>query len=40
MGTCDRHDYYTEKKRAFEKLATQLKLILSQSKGNVVSLRG
>jgi len=40
VGTYDQHDYYNEKKRAFEKLATQLKLILNQPKGNVVSLRG
>jgi hypothetical protein len=40
VGTYDQHDYYSEKKRAFEKLATQLKLILNQPKGNVVALRG
>jgi integrase len=40
VGTYDRHDYYNEKKRAFEKLATQLELIVNQPEGNVVTLRG
>jgi integrase len=40
VGTYDRHDYYNEKKRAFEKLATQLELIVNQPEGNIVSLRG
>jgi integrase len=39
-GTYDRHDYYSEKKRAYEKLATQLELIVNQPEGNVVPLRG
>jgi integrase len=40
VGTYDRHDYYNEKKRAFEKLATQLELIVNQPEGKVVPLRG
>jgi hypothetical protein len=40
VGTYDRHDYYNEKKRAFEKLATQLELIVNRPEGNVVPLRG
>ncbi len=40
VGTYDRHDYYSEKKRAFEKLATQIELIVNQPEGNIVPLRG
>jgi integrase len=40
VGTYDRHDYYNEKKRAYEKLATQLELIVNQPEGNIVPLRG
>ena len=35
-GTYDRHEYHAEKQRAFDALATQIKLIVDQSKSNVV----
>jgi integrase len=37
-ATYNRHDYYKEKTLAFEKLATQLELIVNQPEGNVVQL--
>jgi integrase len=40
VRTYDVHDYYDEKKRAFEKLAMQIELIVSQPESNVVPLRG
>jgi integrase len=40
VGTYDRYDYCNEKKRAFERLATQLELIVNQPDSNVVVLRG
>jgi integrase len=38
QGTYDRYEYYKEKQLAFEKLATQLELIVNQLEGNVVPL--
>ena len=39
-GTYDRHDYYNEKKHAFEALAAQVERIINPQEDNVVALRG
>jgi integrase len=39
-GTYDRHEYYEEKRRAFEMLAQQIDLILNPKANVVVGLRG
>jgi len=39
-GTYDRHEYYDEKKRAFEALAALIERIVSKSQGDVVQLKG
>jgi integrase len=39
QGIYDRHEYYEEKKRAYEALAAQIELIVSPPKGNITLLR-
>jgi integrase len=39
QGVYDRHEYYEEKKRAYEVLAAQIELIVRPPKGNVTPLR-
>jgi integrase len=39
QGVYDRHEYYEEKKRAYEALAAQIKLIVSSPRDNVTPLR-
>jgi hypothetical protein len=37
-GTYDRHEYYDERKQAFEALAAQIERVVNPPKGNVTEM--